>query len=93
MAMHLMMLAAVTAYQAVQPPALAVRGRVPMVRAVVTAPTIEPVLSPPKSKKEMLAQAVSCIKRAKEDGNNRYILRLFLPRGPEETLIPCDESW
>ena len=24
---------------------------------------------------------------------NRYILRLFLPRGPEETLIPCDESW
>ena len=93
MAMHLMMLAAATAYQAVQPPALAVRGRVPMVRAVVTAPTIEPVLSPPKSKKEMLTQAVSCIKRAKEDGNNRYILRLFLPRGPEETLIPCDESW
>merc|ERR1711865_1295765 len=29
----------------------------------------------------------------KEQGNNRYILRLFLPRGPEETLIPCDESW
>jgi len=27
----------------------------------------------------MLAQAVGCIKRAKEDGMNRYILRLFLP--------------
>jgi hypothetical protein len=93
MAMHLMMLAAATAYQSLLPPALAVRGRVPTVRAVVTAPTIEPVVSPPTSKKEMLAQAVGCIKRAKEDGNNRYILRLFLPRGPEETLIPCDESW
>jgi len=88
-----MMLAAATGYQVVQPPTHAVRCRVPMVSAVVKAPTFTPVLSPPTSKKEMLAQAVGCIKRAKEDGMNRYILRLFLPRGPEDTLIPCDESW
>ena len=91
MAMHLMAIAAATGYQMVQP--LPARGRVPALRAVATAPTIEPALSPPTNKKEMLAQAVGCIKRAREDGNNRYVLRLFLPRGSEEELVPCDESW
>ena len=94
MAMHLMAIAAATGYQMVQPAAgLPARGRVPALRAVATAPTIEPALSPPTNKKEMLAQAVGCIKRAREDGNNRYVLRLFLPRGAEEELVPCDESW
>lgn len=93
MAMHLMAIAAATGYQMAQPAALPARGRVPALRAVAIAPTIEPALSPPTSKKEMLAQAVGCIKRAREDGNNRFILRLFLPRGSEEALVPCDESW
>ena len=87
------MLATAMAYQVVQPQALAVRYRAPIVSAVATAPTIKPVLSPPSTKKEMLQQAVGCIKRAKEDGLNRYILRLFLPRGADEELTPCDESW
>ena len=94
MAMHLMAIAAATGYQMVQPAAgLPARGRVPALRAVATAPTIEPALLPPTNKKEMLAQAVGCIQRAREDGNNRYVLRLFLPRGAEEELVPCDESW
>merc|ERR1740138_1793597 len=94
MAMHLMAIAAATGYQMVQPAAgLPARGRVPALRAVATAPTIEPALSPPTNKKEMLAQAVGCVKRAREDSNNRYILRLFLPRGAEDELVPCDESW
>jgi len=88
-----MLAAATSAYQAVQPPALAFRCRAPIVSAVATAPTIKPALVPPTNKKEMLQQAVGCIKRAKEDGLNRYTLRLFLPRGSEEQLSPCDESW
>ena len=58
MAMHLMAIAAATGYQMAQPAAgLPARGRVPALRAVATAPTIEPALSPPTNKKEMLAQA------------------------------------
>ena len=31
--------------------------------------------------------------RAKEAGLNRYILRMFLPRGEADELSPPDESW
>jgi hypothetical protein len=91
MPMHIL-IAAATAYQAVQPP-VAVRCRAPIVSAVAASPTIKPAVTPPQNKREMLQQAVGCIKRAKEDGLNRYVLRLFLPRGQDDELTPCDESW
>mmetsp|Transcript_688 Transcript_688/g.1229 ORF Transcript_688/g.1229 Transcript_688/m.1229 type:complete len:246 (+) Transcript_688:343-1080(+) len=39
----------------------------------------------------MIEQAVAAVSRAREEGRNRLILRLFLPRDGE--LTPPDESW
>jgi len=53
-----------------------------------------PAVLPPSSKAEMLQQAKSCVKRAKDDGVDRYTLRLFLPRPDRQSeLTPPDESW
>ena len=41
----------------------------------------------------MLQQAVACVSRAKADGVSRHILRMFLPRGEMDGLVPPDESW
>lgn len=50
-------------------------------------------LKPPPSKNEMLSQAAAAVKRAQDDGVARCTLRLFLPRGEDENLVPPDESW
>jgi hypothetical protein len=39
----------------------------------------------------MLGQAAAAVKRARAEGVNRFVLRLFLPRG--DGLSPPDESW
>jgi hypothetical protein len=90
----LCLLSASTAYQATQPPAVA-RCRVPAVSAVATATdtTLAPSVLPPSNKREMLQQAVACVSRAKADGISRHILRMFLPRGEMDDLVPPDESW
>ena len=41
----------------------------------------------------MLTQASAAVTRAKEDGKQRCIIRLFLPRGENRNLFPPDESW
>ena len=41
----------------------------------------------------MLTQASAAVTRAREDGKQRCILRLFLPRGEDRNLFPPDESW
>ena len=45
------------------------------------------------NREEMLNQAAGAVTRAQGDGISRAILRLFLPRGDMENLVPPDESW
>ena len=55
------------------------------------APVTEaPPLKPPPSREEMLSQAAKAISSAREDGKNRFTLRLFLPRGEDNNLFPPD---
>ena len=52
-----------------------------------------PALKPPRNREDMLDQASKAILRAREDGSNRFTLRLFLPKGEDGNLYPPDESW
>ena len=60
---------------------------------LATLAELAPAVLPPRDKKEMLTQATAAVAKAKEAGLNRYILRMFLPRGEADELSPPDESW
>jgi hypothetical protein len=49
------------------------------------------LIKPPSDERSMLGQAAAAVKRARAEGVNRFVLRLFLPRG--DGLSPPDESW
>lgn len=68
------------------------RSRV-AISAVATTAELAPVVTPPGSKAVMLQQAIGCVRRAREAGENRLTLRCFLPRGEADELTPPDESW
>lgn len=54
--------------------------------------TPEPLV-PPRDRDAMLNQAAVAVRAAQADDKSRFILRLFLPRGDDNALVPPDESW
>lgn len=47
----------------------------------------------PIYREDMLNQAKAAVNLAKKDGITRMIVRMYLPKGPENRLFPDDESW
>lgn len=93
MSVILVLGAAATGFRAIPhpaPPTMAYGPRC-SVRACAAAPAITVEIKPPVDREQMLSQAVGAVTRAREAGRERFILRLFLPRG--DGLSPADESW
>merc|ERR1719440_2303014 len=82
-----------TSAAAYRAPTGSIRMTVTPTAATTSSVTEAPPLRPPFYREDMLDQAAKAVSRACEDGINRPILRLFLPRGDEGNLFPPDESW
>ena len=74
-------------------PAPPIAPTVPTPTASTAAKDVTDAMSitPPVDREQMLQQAAAAVLRARGAGENRFIMRLFLPRG--EGLSPPDESW